>query len=81
MAVRDATEPTMRLIVPLQAGSEWRFTDLSKDPYEMDPLKAFDFHTLVVRLDEQVQRDWVKRAVQMAEWWVEENRKRFRFTP
>lgn len=81
LAVRDATEPNMRLIVPLQAGSEWRFTDLSEDPYEMVPLKAFDFHTLVVRLNEQVKRDWVKRAVQMAEWWVEENRKRFRFKP
>lgn len=81
LAVRDANEPNLRLIVPLQAGSEWRFTDLAKDPWEKEPVLSFDFNTLVRRLHNGVQQAWVKKAVQMSEWWVEENRKRYRFKP
>jgi hypothetical protein len=81
LAVRDANEPNLRLIVPLQAGSEWRFTDLAHDPYEKEPVLSFDFNTLVRRLRNPVQQAWVKKAVQMSEWWVEENRKRYRFKP
>lgn len=81
LAVRDANEPDLRLIVPLMAGSEWRFTDLSEDPYEKHPILSFDYTTLVRTLDSQIQQAWVKKAVQMAEWWVEENRKRYRFKP
>jgi hypothetical protein len=81
LAVRDANEPDLRLIVPLQAGSEWRFTDLAKDPWEKEPVLSFDFNTLVRRLHNGVQQAWVKKAVQMSEWWVEENRKRYRFKP
>jgi len=81
LAVRDANEPNLRLIVPLQAGSEWRFTDLKRDPYEKEPVLSFDYQTLVRRLDNQLQKAWAKRAVQMAEWWVEENHKRYRFKP
>lgn len=82
LAVRDANEPNLRLIVPLQAGSEWRFTDLSRDPYEKHPVLSFDFNTMVRRLNNNlVQQAWVKKAVQMSEWWVEENRKRYRFKP
>ena len=81
LAVRDANEPNLRLIVPLQAGSEWRFTNLARDPYEKEPVLSFDYQTLVRRLDSQVQKAWAKRAVQMVEWWVEENRKRYRFKP
>lgn len=81
LAVRDANEPELRLIVPLSAGSEWRFTDIEEDPREKDPVLSFDFHTLLRRLDNPVQQAWVKKAVQMAEWWVEENRKRYRFKP
>ncbi|KAL1585698.1 hypothetical protein WHR41_05973 [Cladosporium halotolerans] len=81
LAVRDANHPELRLIVPLMAGSEWRFTDLAEDSYEKEAVLSFDFNTLVRRLDNQVQQAWVKKAVQMAEWWVEENRKRYRFKP
>ncbi|KAM0720106.1 hypothetical protein Q7P37_004242 [Cladosporium fusiforme] len=81
LAVRDANHPELRLIVPLQAGSEWRFTDISKDPYEKEPIKSFDFQTLGRRLKNPTQEAWIKKAVQMAEWWVEENRKRYRFRP
>jgi hypothetical protein len=81
LAVRDANEPNMRLIVPLQAGSEWRFTDLAHDPHEKNPVLSFDFNTLVRRMHGPVQQAWVKKAVQMSEWWVEENRKRYRFKP
>ena len=81
LAVRDANDPDLRLIVPLQAGSEWRFTDLAKDPWEKAPVLSFDFNTLVRRLHGGVQQAWVKKAVQMSEWWVEENRKRYRFKP
>lgn len=81
LAVRDANHPELRLIVPLQAGSEWRFSDIEKDPYEKDPIKSFDFQTLGRRLKNPTQEAWIKKAVQMAEWWVEENRKRYRFKP
>jgi hypothetical protein len=69
----------MRLIVPLQSGSEWRFTDLQDDPHEKEPLLSFDYQDLMSRLKDQIQRAWVERAVQVTEWWIKENRKRYRF--
>jgi arylsulfatase A-like enzyme len=79
LAVRNANEPDMRLIVPLQSGSEWRFTDLQDDPHEKEPLLSFDYQDLMSRLKDQIQRAWVERAVQVTEWWIKENRKRYRF--
>ena len=81
LAVRNANEPDMRLIVPLQSGSEWRFTDLQDDPHEKEPLLSFDYQDLMSRLKDQIHRAWVERAVQVTEWWIKENRKRYRFRP
>lgn len=41
LAVRNANEPEMRLIVPLHSGSEWHFTDLQDDPHEKQPFGFF----------------------------------------
>ena len=84
IAVRDANRPDWRLIVPMQAGSEWRLTDLSIDPYEERPMSSFDFNTLVRRLGSMgkaEKAEWVKEAVKISAWWVRENHKRWRYTP
>lgn len=84
IAVRDANKPDWRLIVPMQAGSEWRLTDLSVDPYEVRPMSSFDFNTLVRRLESMGKADkaeWVREAVKISAWWVRENHKRWRYTP
>lgn len=84
IAVRDANRPDWRLIVPMQAGSEWRLTDLSVDPHEKRPMSSFDFNTLVRRLESMGKVDkaeWVRDAVKISAWWVRENHKRWRYYP
>jgi hypothetical protein len=81
VAVRHTNEPNLHLIMPLEASSEWRFTDLSRDPWENEPIVSFDFNTMLSRLHNGVQQAWVKEAVQISKWWVAENRKRYRFKP
>ncbi|KAJ6447254.1 sulfatase domain-containingprotein [Purpureocillium lavendulum] len=82
LAVRDAREPNWRLIVPMVENTEWRFTDLTSDPHEEDPTIAFDFFSCLEKIKEKHGIDkskWAEEAAFMTRWWVEENRKRYRY--
>lgn len=83
LALRSAAEP-YRLVVPLVSDVEWRFTDLSKDPYELEPILAFDLRSLARiigrRYDETVVQ-WINDASHVAAWWVKENWRRYEYDP
>ncbi|KAK9773275.1 putative Alkaline-phosphatase-like protein [Seiridium cardinale] len=84
LSVRDAREPQWRLIVPLSGEQAWRLTNLNNDPYEEEPVQAYDlakFLALVRRRHELERIGWVKEAVSVTRWWVHENRRRWRYGP
>ena len=83
LALRSAAKP-YRLVIPLISDVEWRFTDLVRDPYELEPLLEFDLGSLARVLrkfygDEVVQ--WVNDAAHVAEWWVKEYWRRWEYDP
>lgn len=84
LAVRDARQPTWRLIVPVFGSYEWRFTDLVEDPLEKNPLVSFELGSLMEMLGSENGTDkatWVEEAAVVTKWWAGENHRRWRFTP
>ncbi|KJZ73915.1 hypothetical protein HIM_06583 [Hirsutella minnesotensis 3608] len=82
IGVRDARHKTWRLVVPTRDDTEWRFSDLEKDPRESHPLSTFGFLGLVARVREEFGKEaaeWVTEAAQVTRWWAEENSKRWRY--
>ncbi|GJN69696.1 hypothetical protein PLICBS_003746 [Purpureocillium lilacinum] len=82
LAVRDARDSNRRLVVPVVENVEWRYTDLGPDPHEEDATVAFDFFSCLQKIKEKhgiEASKWAEEAAFMARWWVEENRKRYRF--
>ena len=81
LAVRSATA-SFRLVVPLVAEVEWRFTDLSSDPHELEPILTFawlDLVSIVRRKYGSQAAEWVGEAARAAKWWVGENRRLWRW--
>ncbi|KAH8662623.1 alkaline-phosphatase-like protein [Xylariales sp. PMI_506] len=84
LAVRDARRPHWRLVVPILGDYEWRFTDLVSDPHEESPLLAFDCDGLLTKVERkygQIGSQWVQEAILVADWWISENHKRWRYDP
>ncbi|MCJ1362983.1 hypothetical protein MMC16_002089 [Acarospora aff. strigata] len=81
LAMRSTTEP-FRLIVPLVAEVEWRFTDLDNDPHESEAILTFDwfdFRRIVRRRHGRQAAEWLDEAARVAKWWVSENRRLWRW--
>ncbi|PNY26175.1 Lipoteichoic acid synthase-like YvgJ [Tolypocladium capitatum] len=84
LSVRDARTPNYRLIVPIIDDTEWRFTDLAKDPHEDDPILSFGFISFLRAVEKKHGIDaskWAEEGAFMTRWWVEENNKRWRHDP
>lgn len=82
LAVRDARQPNLRLIVPVSANTEWRFADLATDPHEQKAILSFVFNTFLERVAEKhgvETAKWIEEAAFISRWWVDENLKRWRF--
>lgn len=82
VAVRDARHPSWRLIVPVFGNYEWRFTDITVDPHEEQPILSFDLDKLKDILETNQEPDavrWVEEAAIVTRWWVGENHKRWRY--
>ncbi|KAH6999353.1 sulfatase [Ilyonectria destructans] len=87
LSVRDAHQPNLRVVVPIVHDIEWRFSNLTRDPHEQDSVVAFEFRQFLGCLTlGKVEREhsaeaaaWVEKAAFMSRWWVEENRRRWRF--
>ncbi|GJN72082.1 hypothetical protein PLICBS_006153 [Purpureocillium lilacinum] len=84
LSVRDARNPSWRIIVPIVEDTEWRFTDLSKDPHEKEPVLSFGFKSFLRAVEKKHGLDaskWAEDAAFMSRWWVDENAKRYRYDP
>jgi hypothetical protein len=83
LAMRSAARP-YRLVVPLISDVEWRFTDLERDPYELNPTLEFDLGSLAKvvggRYDDDAAQ-WINDAAHVASWWVKENWRRYGYDP
>ena len=83
LSLRSAPKP-YRLVIPLIPDVEWRFTDVSTDPYEQHSLQSFN----ILPLFDEVEKvhgaealQWMKDAAHVAQWWVAENWRRYEYDP
>lgn len=84
ISTRSARDPKWRLVVPVIKDIEWRFTNLEEDPHEKNGVLSFDFVTFLHLVEKKYGADaakWTEEAAFMTRWWVDENAKRWRYTP
>ncbi|KAG5938886.1 hypothetical protein E4U53_007924 [Claviceps sorghi] len=84
VATRSAQDARWRLIVPVVQDTEWRFTNVEKDPHEQHAILSFSFETLLRLIEQEHGSDaakWTEQASFVTRWWVNENAKRWRFEP
>lgn len=84
LGVRSAAKPEYRLVIPLVNDVEWRFTDLKNDPQENDPLLRFTLPDLAYVVGKRYGEDvlhWLYDAAYVANWWVGENWRKYRYEP
>ncbi|OAQ69618.2 sulfatase domain-containing protein [Pochonia chlamydosporia 170] len=84
LSVRDARQPALRLIVPIIDNIEWRFTNITADPKEEQPVLGFDFASFLQQIEKSHGRqtaEWAEEAAFVSRWWVEENSRRWRYGP
>ncbi|CZT16855.1 uncharacterized protein RCC_02690 [Ramularia collo-cygni] len=82
VSVHDARRPSWRLAVPLIPEEPWRFVDLAHDPWELKPLRAMNPETLTSRAalyNTTLPAEWLAEAADIAEWWLQENHRRWRY--
>lgn len=82
LSVRDSHQPNLRVVVPIVHDIEWRFSNLTRDPHEEDSVVGFDFRQFLAKVEREdgvEAAGWVEKAAFMSRWWVEENRRRWRF--
>ncbi|KZZ90849.1 sulfatase domain protein [Moelleriella libera RCEF 2490] len=83
VAVRSASSPQWRVVVPVVDDIEWRFTDVKEDPLEKNAVLSFDLETFLrqVKIKHGISAArWVEEAAFMTRWWVNENAKRWRYS-
>ncbi|TDZ41437.1 Iduronate 2-sulfatase [Colletotrichum trifolii] len=84
VGIRDARRKHWRMVVPVLDNIEWHFSDVSKDPCDVEPTAGFDFTAFLLKIEgahgEEAAR-WAEEAAFVARWWVEENSKRWRYGP
>ncbi|KAH7233746.1 alkaline-phosphatase-like protein [Fusarium redolens] len=71
IAVTSADAP-WRLVIPLKKDLEYTFTDIGKNPREMDPLNQWSIKPMIKAVKRKYgleAADWVREADQVAHWW------------
>lgn len=84
LAVRSSARPDLRLVIPLVNDVEWRFSDLSKDPDEKNPISKFSLEDLASTLESKYDDDvleWLWDAAYVTNWYVVENWHRYQYEP
>ncbi|GAO19640.1 uncharacterized protein UV8b_07630 [Ustilaginoidea virens] len=84
LSVRDARQPSLRLIVPVIDNIEWQLTNVSSDPKEQHPIAGFNFASFLEKIEDShgvETAEWAEEAAFVSRWWVEENSKRWRYGP
>lgn len=86
LALRSAAKP-YRLVIPLIGDVEWRFTDLERDPNELDVIMEFDLRSVTKSIkrrygdSHEPVMQWINDAAHIASWWLEDNWKRYKYDP
>ena len=77
LAITSTNSP-FRLIMPLKQEFNYRFTNLEKDPGELQPLEGWS----IPRLADMVRKahgeqaaDWLIDAERVGRWWVDEQKR------
>jgi hypothetical protein len=79
LAISDAGS-TFRLILPLCSTIALRFTDISVDPYELDPLTAWTMDELRAQIKVRYgtrASSWAELAGDLGRWWVWNQREKW----
>lgn len=90
ISIGSASSP-YRLALPLCKPLEYRFTDVARDPYELDAITAWSMEELVKKIETQRQTDysaeeletaaqWVQDAVKVARWWGWEGKRLWKYS-
>ncbi|KAL6353703.1 hypothetical protein LRP88_12691 [Fusarium phalaenopsidis] len=82
LTVRDARYPERHLVVPVIENVEWRLSNLTSDPHELNSVQNFDFVSFLQGVEEMHGREWaewVEEGAFITRWFVKENSKRWRF--
>lgn len=82
ISVRDARHQEWRIVIPAVADTEWRFTNPVEDMLEKDPIYDFGMPGLRKKVEEKYGKEageWVEEAAFVTSWWVDENRRRWRY--
>lgn len=82
LSVRDARHADWRVVIPIVADIEWRFTNTQDDKHEDDPILDFGYPEFLQKIQDTYGEDvamWVEEAAFVARWWVDENAKRWRY--
>ncbi|KAF7558035.1 hypothetical protein G7046_g5916 [Stylonectria norvegica] len=82
LSVRDARYPERHLVVPIIDNVEWRLSNLTVDPREVNSVQDFDFISFLRNVQAKHGSEvakWVEEGAFMSRWWVEENTKRWRY--
>ncbi|KAJ6189328.1 hypothetical protein N7519_004236 [Penicillium mononematosum] len=77
LSVGSAAVP-WRLNLPLNNDFEYRFTDLNKDPYELEPVTGWTMGSLAAEVHFKhgpEAFDWAQKAEKVGLWWVAERKK------
>ncbi|RGP79438.1 hypothetical protein FLONG3_2399 [Fusarium longipes] len=83
LTVTSADAP-WRLAVPLKKDLEYTFTDLSKDPLELDALDKWTIKSMIKAVKSQYgdeAANWVREADEVARWWALERRRLWGYSP
>jgi arylsulfatase A-like enzyme len=79
LSVADASTP-YRLVLPLCSTIALRFTDLSADPHELEPITAWTMNELRAQIKVRYgarASQWAQLAEEMGRWWVWDSRERW----
>lgn len=82
LSVGSAAVP-WRLNLPLNNDFEYRFTDLSKDPYELEPVTGWTMSALAAEVHSKhgpEAFDWAQKAEKVGLWWVAERKKLWNYS-
>ncbi|EGX89037.1 sulfatase domain protein [Cordyceps militaris CM01] len=82
LSVRDARHPDWRVVVPIVADIEWRFTNTKEDKHEDEPIVDFGYPEFLKKVQDAFGEDvamWVEEAAFVSRWWVDDNARRWRY--
>ncbi|KAF2152778.1 alkaline phosphatase-like protein [Myriangium duriaei CBS 260.36] len=87
LVIGSAASP-YRLSIPLCKPSDYRFTDISRDPYELRPLTAWSMEELLKKIklagydvrEGQRAAKWARDAEKVAIWWSWETKRLWRYS-